>query len=166
MLRLRAFRPTSDKIVKIQLHPTHPWMVTADASYRVFVWDWEHRQIIYELKAGGVDERRLVGAKLEKLAEGDTDSHRGRPTEAIGGGSVKQVGFFDDDVHYWQHWRSWAVASEAPTAVNQNSSAFGGSPVTSTRGRHFVVICCENKAIFLDLVTMRGRDVPKQELDN
>jgi hypothetical protein len=29
-------------------------------------------QIIYELKAGGVDERRLVGAKLEKLAEGET----------------------------------------------------------------------------------------------
>lgn len=28
--------------------------------------------MIYELKAGGVDERRLVGAKLEKLAEGDT----------------------------------------------------------------------------------------------
>lgn len=27
--------------------------------------------MIYELKAGGVDERRLVGAKLEKLAEGD-----------------------------------------------------------------------------------------------
>jgi hypothetical protein len=27
--------------------------------------------VIYELKAGGVDERRLVGAKLEKLAEGD-----------------------------------------------------------------------------------------------
>lgn len=79
---------------------------------------------------------------------------------------MKQVGFFDDDVRYWQHWRSRAAASEAPTAVNQNSSAFGGSPVTSTRGRHFVVICCENKAIFLDLVTMRGRDVPKQELDN
>lgn len=29
-------------------------------------------KVIYELKAGGVDERRLVGAKLEKLAEGET----------------------------------------------------------------------------------------------
>lgn len=28
--------------------------------------------MIYELKAGGVDQRRLVGAKLEKLAEGET----------------------------------------------------------------------------------------------
>ena len=28
--------------------------------------------MIYELKAGGVDERRLVGVKLEKLAEGET----------------------------------------------------------------------------------------------
>jgi len=45
MLRLKAFRPTSDKIVKIQLHPTHPWMVTADDSDRVSVWNWEHRQV-------------------------------------------------------------------------------------------------------------------------
>lgn len=79
--------------------------------------------------------------------------------------SVKQVGFYDDDVRYWQHWRNRSAAVEAPTAANQNSSAFN-SPVPSTRGRHFLVICCENKAIFLDLVTMRGRDVPKQELDN
>ncbi|KAI4999444.1 hypothetical protein ZWY2020_004033 [Hordeum vulgare] len=164
MLRLRAFRPTSDKVVKIQLHPTHPWLVTADANDRVSVWDWEHRQVIYELKAGGVDERRLVGVKLEKLAEGETDS-KGKPTEAIRGGSVKQVSFYDDDVRFWQHWRNCSAASEAPTAVNQQSSAFS-APAPSTRGRHFVVICCENKAIFLDLVTMRGRDVPKQELDN
>uniref|UniRef100_A0A0E0JLV4 Uncharacterized protein n=1 Tax=Oryza punctata TaxID=4537 RepID=A0A0E0JLV4_ORYPU len=164
MLRLRAFRPTSDKVVKIQLHPTHPWLVTADANDRVSVWDWEHRQVIYELKAGGVDERRLVGVKLEKLAEGDTDS-KGKPTEAIRGGSVKQVSFYDDDVRFWQHWRNCSAAAEAPTAVNQHSSAFS-APAPSTRGRHFVVICCENKVIFLDLVTMRGRDVPKQELDN
>ncbi|CAO2170829.1 unnamed protein product [Urochloa humidicola] len=163
MLRLRAFRPTSDKVVKIQLHPTHPWLVTADANDRVSVWDWEHRQVIYELKAGGVDERRLVGAKLEKLAEGD-DS-KGKPTEAIRGGSVKQVSFYDDDVRFWQHWRNCSAAAEAPTAVNQQSSTFS-APAPSTRGRHFVVICCENKVIFLDLVTMRGRDVPKSELDN
>lgn len=74
MLRLKAFRPTNDKLVKIQLHPTHPWLVTADASDHVSVWNWEHRQVIYELKAGGVDQRRLVGAKLEKLAEGESGS--------------------------------------------------------------------------------------------
>lgn len=33
--------------------------------------------MIYELKAGGIDERRLVGAKLEKLAEGETGTIRG-----------------------------------------------------------------------------------------
>ncbi|XP_057439110.1 uncharacterized protein LOC130730971 isoform X1 [Lotus japonicus] len=162
MLRLKAFRPSNDKIVKIQLHPTHPWMVTADDSDRVSVWNWEHRQVIYELKAGGVDERRLVGAKLEKLAEGETES-RGKPTEAIRGGSVKQVKFFDDDVRFWQLWHNRSAAAEAPTAVH--TSAFS-SPAASTKGRHFLVICCLNKAIFLDLVTMRGRDVPKQELDN
>ncbi|RDX71749.1 hypothetical protein CR513_48853 [Mucuna pruriens] len=162
MLRLKAFRPTSDKIVKIQLHPTHPWMVTADDSDRVSVWNWEHRQVVYELKAGGVDERRLVGAKLEKLAEGETES-RGKPTEAIRGGSVKQVNFYDDDVRFWQLSHNRSAAAEAPTAVH--TSAFS-SPAPSTKGRHFLVICCLNKAIFLDLVTMRGRDVPKQELDN
>ncbi|KAF2318307.1 hypothetical protein GH714_004785 [Hevea brasiliensis] len=164
MLRLRAFRPSSEKIVKIQLHPTHPWLVTADASDRVSVWNWEHRQIIYELKAGGVDERRLVGAKLEKLAEGELDS-KGKPTEAMRGGSVKQVNFYDDDIRFWQLWCNRSAAAEAPSAVNNVTSAFT-SLAPSTKGRHFLVICCENKAIFLDLVTMRGRDVLKQELDN
>ncbi|KAL6209059.1 hypothetical protein ACLB2K_020002 [Fragaria x ananassa] len=164
MLRLRAFRPTNEKIVKIQLHPTHPWLVTADASDHVSVWNWEHRQVIYELKAGGVDHRRLVGAKLEKLAEGETDS-KGKPTEAMRGGSVKQVNFYDDDVRFWQLWRNRTAAAEAPSAINNVASPFS-SPAPPTKGRHFLVICCENKAIFLDLVTMRGRDVPKQELDN
>lgn len=164
MLRLRTFRPTNDKIVKIQLHPTHPWLVTADASDHVSVWNWEHRQVIYELKAGGIDERRLVGAKLEKLAEGESEP-KGKPTEAMRGGSVKQVDFYDDDVRFWQLWRNRSAAAEAPSAVNHVTSAFS-SPAPSTKGRHFLVICCENKAIFLDLVTMRGRDVPKQELDN
>ncbi|KAG6728900.1 uncharacterized protein LOC122303981 isoform X1 [Carya illinoinensis] len=164
MLRLRAFRPTNDKIIKIQLHPTHPWLVTADASDHVSVWNWEHRQVIYELKAGGVDERRLVGAKLEKLAEGESEP-KGKPTEAMRGGSVKQVNFYDDDVRFWQLWRNRSAAAEAPSAVNQVTSSFS-SPAPSTKGRHFLVICCENKAIFLDLVTMRGRDVPKQDLEN
>ncbi|XP_062081320.1 uncharacterized protein LOC133786118 [Humulus lupulus] len=163
MLRLKAFRPSNEKIVKIQLHPTHPWMVTADASDHVSVWNWEHRQVIYELKAGGVDERRLVGAKLEKLAEGESEP-KGKPTEAMRGGSVKQVSFYDDDVRFWQLWRNRAAAAEAPSAINHVTSF--SSPPPSTKGRHFLVICCENKAIFLDLVTMRGRDVPKQELDN
>uniref|UniRef100_A0A1D1YS86 p21-activated protein kinase-interacting protein 1-like n=1 Tax=Anthurium amnicola TaxID=1678845 RepID=A0A1D1YS86_9ARAE len=164
MLRLRAFRPTSDKIVKIQLHPTQPWLVTADDSDHVSVWNWEHRQLIYELKAGGVDQRRLVGAKLEKLAEGESDT-KSKPTEAMRGGSVKQVNFYDDDVQFWQLWRNRSAAAEGPTSVSQHSSILS-SPASSTRGRHFLVICCENKATFLDLVTMRGRDVPKQELDN
>ncbi|CAF2015470.1 unnamed protein product [Brassica oleracea var. botrytis] len=164
MLRARAFRQTNGKIVKIQVHPTHPWIVTADDTDHVSVWNWEHRQVIYELKAGGVDERRLVGAKLEKLAEGDSD-YKGKPTEAIRGGSVKQVRFYDDDVRYWQLWRNRSAAAESPSAVNHLTSGFT-SPAPSTKGRHFLVICCENKAIFLDLVTMRGRDVPKSELDN
>ena len=79
--------------------------------------------------------------------------------------SVKQVNFYDDDVRFWQLWRNRSAAAEAPSAVNQFASPFN-SPPPSTKGRHFLVICCENKAIFLDLVTMRGRDVPKQELDN
>lgn len=45
MLRARAFRQTNGKIVKIQVHPTHPWLVTADDSDHVSVWNWEHRQV-------------------------------------------------------------------------------------------------------------------------
>ncbi|KAL5714170.1 hypothetical protein ACHQM5_016167 [Ranunculus cassubicifolius] len=77
---------------------------------------------------------------------------------------IGNIGNIDDDVRYWQHWRNRTTAAEAPAAVSQQ--LVSSSPAPSTRGRHFVVICCENKAIFLDLVTMRGRDVPKQELDN
>ncbi|KAL0364934.1 UNVERIFIED_CONTAM: hypothetical protein Sangu_0591000 [Sesamum angustifolium] len=87
MLRLRALRPTNEKIAKVQLHPTHPWLVTADASDHVSVWNWEHRQVIYELKAGGVDQRRLLGAKLEKLAEGEAEP-RGKRAEALRGGRL------------------------------------------------------------------------------
>ncbi|KAG6406341.1 hypothetical protein SASPL_133941 [Salvia splendens] len=151
MMRLRAFRPTSQKI---EFHPTHPWLVSAD--------DDDH--VIYELRAGGVDYSRLVGAKLEKLAEGESEP-RGKRAEALRGGSVKQVSFYDDDVIYWKLWHNRAAASETPVAVNNDSPPFS-SPAPSTKGRHFLVVCCENKAVFLDLVTMRGRDVPKQDLDN
>jgi len=75
------------------------------------------------------------------------------------------VSFYDDDVRFWQLWRNRAAAAEAPNAVGLVTSTLG-SLAPATKGRHFLVICCENKAIFLDLVTMRGRDVPKQELDN
>ncbi|XP_057991819.1 uncharacterized protein LOC131173458 [Hevea brasiliensis] len=81
------------------------------------------------------------------------------------GGSVKQVNFYDDDIRFWQLWCNRSAAAEAPSAVNNVTSAFT-SLAPSTKGSHFLVICCENKAIFLDLVTMRGRDVLKQELDN
>jgi WD40 repeat protein len=42
---LQVFRLTSDKVVKIQLHTMHQWLITADADDRVSVWDWEHRQV-------------------------------------------------------------------------------------------------------------------------
>lgn len=47
MLRARAFRQTNSKIVKIQVHPTHPWLVTSDDSDNVSVWNWEHRQVSF-----------------------------------------------------------------------------------------------------------------------
>ena len=47
MMRLRAFRPTSEKIRKIELHPTHPWLVTADDDDHVSVWNWDHRQVYF-----------------------------------------------------------------------------------------------------------------------
>ncbi|XP_020525864.1 uncharacterized protein LOC18438882 [Amborella trichopoda] len=127
--------------MRIQTHPTYPWIVTADASDHVVVWNWKHRQIIYELKAGvwmrgvwwGQSLRSLLRARL---------TQKQNPLKPCGEG-----------------------AAEAPSATNQLSSAFS-SPVSSIKGRHFLVVCCENKAIFLDLVTMRGPDVPKQDLDN
>lgn len=163
-MRSRAFRPTSDKIVRLELHPTQPWLATADASDNVVVWDWEHRQVVYELNAGGVDARRLVGAKLQKLAEGEAEP-KAKIAEAIRGGGVKQIKFYDEDVRFWDSWLNRSAAAEAPVAVNQQFAPAGGG-LQAIRGRHFLVICCENKIIFLDMVTMRSRDVPKQFLEN
>ncbi|EFJ28983.1 hypothetical protein SELMODRAFT_92496 [Selaginella moellendorffii] len=165
MLRLRAFRPSNDKIVKIQFHPTQPWLAAADGSDAVVVWDWENRQVLYELNAGGVDAKRLVGAQLQKLAEGESES-KSKPTEAIRGGSVKHLRFYDDDVRFWQWWISRTAAVDAQSSPAQFSPPGSSGSSGSTRGRRFLVICCENKAIFLDLVTMRARDVPKQILEN
>ncbi|KAL9272756.1 hypothetical protein AKJ16_DCAP12770 [Drosera capensis] len=122
MLRLRAFQPTNEKIVKIQLHPKNPWLVTADASDHVSVWNWEHRQVIYELKAGGVDERRLFGVKLEKLAEGESEAVKGKPTEAIKG-STSTSSSLDS---------SEATLPLPPTDSNQASESDGPVLVDSS----------------------------------
>lgn len=34
-------------MVKIQSHPTHPWLVDTDASDFISVWNWGHRQIAH-----------------------------------------------------------------------------------------------------------------------
>lgn len=79
--------------------------------------------------------------------------------------SVKQIKFYDEDVRFWHSWLNRSAAAEAPVAVNQQfASAAGG--LMGIRGRHLLVICCENKIIFLDMVSMRSRDVPKQYLEN
>eukprot|EP00271_Cylindrocystis_brebissonii_P014334 TRINITY_DN35657_c0_g1_i1.p1 TRINITY_DN35657_c0_g1~~TRINITY_DN35657_c0_g1_i1.p1 ORF type:complete len:1559 (+),score=320.88 TRINITY_DN35657_c0_g1_i1:569-5245(+) len=173
-LVLKAFRPSSHKVYHLDLHPTQAWLVTSDGGDNVVVWDWEHRQVLYELNAAGVDERRVVDKQLERLAEGEADA-RGRGdagAEAIRGGGVKDVKFFDDDVRFWTHWLARSTAEEAPTlsataaATLHAQVAPYGSSVGALRGRRLLVMCCEYKAIILDLVTMRARDVTKAQLEN
>ncbi|KAG6555176.1 hypothetical protein Mapa_003215 [Marchantia paleacea] len=167
MLRLAAFRPSHEKIVRLQLHPTYPWLVTADESGNVVVWDWEHRQVIYEVNAIGVDERRLAGAQLQGEPEPKI-SKLSQAIKDIKGGSVKHVKFYDDDVRYWQGWVARAAISQSVTQEGTPPGGFQplGPGLSSIRGRHFLVICCDNKAIFLDMVSMRAKDVPKLVFDN
>ncbi|CAM6114633.1 unnamed protein product [Calypogeia fissa] len=167
MLRLAAFRPSSEKVTKLQLHPTYPWLVSADLSGNVVVWDWQHRQVIYEVNAIGVDERRLAGAQLQGESEPKI-SKLSQAIKDIKGGSVKHIKFYDDDVRYWQGWLARAAVSQS---VTQDGTPPGGHQPTgpgpmAIRGRHFLVICCDSKAIFLDMVSMRAKDVPKLVFDN
>lgn len=59
---------------------------------------------------------------------------------------------------------SRSAAGDSVTS-NQQYAPIGGGHMT-IKGRHFLVVCCENKVIFLDMVSMRARDVPKATFDN
>ena len=80
---------------------------------------------------------------------------------------IKDVKFYDDDVRFWSQWLARSAASEAPmaAAIEGGLPAIGSSP-GALRGRRFLVMCCENKAVFLDLVTMRAKDITRAQLDN
>lgn len=46
---MKAFLPGHEKIHLLDVHPTQPWVVTADEADSVVVWDWEHRQVKFSL---------------------------------------------------------------------------------------------------------------------
>jgi WD40 repeat protein len=79
--------------------------------------------------------------------------------------SVKHVTFYDDDVRFWQAWMSRSAAGERSMIAGNQQPTIGGGHMT-IKGRHFLVVCCENKVIFLDLVSMRARDVPRTIFDS
>ncbi|CAI5475643.1 unnamed protein product [Closterium sp. Yama58-4] len=165
-----AFRPTAEKVYHVDVHPTLPWIVSSDGHDNVVVWDWEHRQVLYEVNAGGVDERRLVDAQLQRIADGEEHAKTRSSAvgaEAIRGGGVKDVKFYDDDVRFWTGAIARAAVAESPTVTSAGLLVppIGAAP-SAVRGRRFLFVCCDNKAIVADLVTMRTKDIPKLLLDN
>ncbi|GJP32877.1 hypothetical protein CLOM_g17469 [Closterium sp. NIES-68] len=169
-ISLQAFRPTAEKVYHVDVHPTLPWIVSSDGHDNVVVWDWEHRQVLYEVNAGGVDERRLVDAQLQRIADGEEHAKTRSSAvgaEAIRGGGVKDVKFYDDDVRFWTGAIARAAVAESPTVTSAGLLVppIGAAP-SAVRGRRFLFVCCDNKAIVADLVTMRTKDIPKLLLDN
>ncbi|CAI7897225.1 unnamed protein product, partial [Closterium sp. NIES-54] len=169
-ISLQAFRPTAEKVYHVDVHPTLPWIVSSDGHDNVVVWDWEHRQVLYEVNAGGVDERRLVDAQLQRIADGEEHAKTRSSAvgaEAIRGGGVKDVKFYDDDVRFWTGAIARAAVAESPTVTSAGllMPPIGAAP-SAVRGRRFLFVCCDNKAIVADLVTMRTKDIPKLLLDN
>lgn len=79
--------------------------------------------------------------------------------------SVTHVKFYDDDVRFWTAWKNRAAASELSITESAPLPPITPCP-PALRGRRFLVTCSQNKAVFLDLVTMKARDVPKAALDN
>ncbi|CAI5475105.1 unnamed protein product [Closterium sp. Yama58-4] len=169
-ISLQAFRPSAEKVYHVDVHPTLPWIVSSDGHDNVVVWDWEHRQVLYEVNAGGVDERRLVDAQLQRIADGEEHAKTRSSAvgaEAIRGGGVKDVKFYDDDVRFWTGAIARAAVAESPTVTSAGLLVppIGAAP-SAVRGRRFLFVCCDNKAIVADLVTMRTKDIPKMLLDN
>ncbi|GJP41387.1 hypothetical protein CLOM_g1058, partial [Closterium sp. NIES-68] len=125
---------------------------------------------LYEVNAGGVDERRLVDAQLQRIADGEEHAKTRSSAvgaEAIRGGGVKDVKFYDDDVRFWTGAIARAAVAESPTVTSAGLLVppIGAAP-SAVRGRRFLFVCCDNKAIVADLVTMRTKDIPKLLLDN
>ena len=80
---------------------------------------------------------------------------------------MKDVRFYDDDVRYWTAVAARGALSESPTVTAGGLPLpIVGSAPGAVRGRRFLVVCCDNKAIIADLVTMRTKDIPKVMLDN
>ena len=67
---------------------------------------------------------------------------------------MKHVTFYDDDVRFWQAWMSRSAAGELSITAGNQQPPIGGGHMT-IKGRHFLVVCCENKVTFLDLVSVR-----------
>lgn len=59
-------------------------------------------KVIYELKAGGVDQRRVLGEKLEKLAEGESGTWNNADVTVFLYFSSFSVGVLNSHIHRWK----------------------------------------------------------------
>lgn len=74
--------------------------------------------------------------------------------------------FFDNDVYHWSQWLYRSAAQDSPAMVAGQVKVPAVEELSgSLRQRRLLVMCCEYKVIFLDLLTMRAVDVTKAQLE-
>eukprot|EP00899_Mesostigma_viride_P014926 jgi/Mesvir1/23434/Mv22292-RA.1 len=163
---LRGFLPTGDKIHHIDVHPTLPWVLAADIKDNVLIWDWRQGEVIFNVAAASADEYRLSEAMLLRQAEMDPEYYGPRSNmdslpRQERPGSVKCVRLFDEDTRRWEAWLQHAMTPTGGMPPEAMAMATGGpgSVPRALCGRRWLVTCCEAKATFLDLLSMRVQEL-------
>ncbi|KAK3288254.1 hypothetical protein CYMTET_4255, partial [Cymbomonas tetramitiformis] len=167
------------KIRCLDAHPVLPWVVAADEHDSVVVWDWEQGRVLLEVGKGhgGLEECRLQNIQLQRLAARDPDNWDAPDTVAALAAngsqkpalfaSVRCVRFYDSDVCTWKYAHQKALYDATAATGTASSDAedganlarFLGAPLL--HGRRWLVVCCDSKVVFIDLVSMRMKDLNK-----
>eukprot|EP00803_Ostreobium_quekettii_P005430 evm.model.scf_593.4 EVM.evm.TU.scf_593.4 scf_593:26878-30565(-) len=163
-LSLKKFLPNQNKVGCVEFHPVQPWVVIVDKNNVVHVWNWASGEVIYAAQYGSGDEHFAQQHALQRLAEmdpayfGDRSVPRDTPTRT-GTGRVRVARFVDADTLYWERSRQLTMIRRI---VDDSLDSRG---VGLQRGQRWIVVVCDNKVLFVELQSLRTREIPKQALE-
>jgi WD40 repeat protein len=142
-VRTRFLHAHSAKIKLCDLHPTKPWLATADENGRVQVWNYAANSVVIDFDVSSFSQMSLVDSFLE----GFVDDKRALDAKPEKCGDVKKILFFDYDV----------IGVSVPLVARQK--IFPTVPVAE----RFLVIICEQRVLVWSLESHAVVDLSTQD---